>query len=330
MPDIPESIIAGAAMGGGQTQEHIQYNVETQVLVPILHAVALVPCTGAIIGGLVLLGAGIVDLARMCQTGWDLLLFAIVIVLGLAAFAGLALAVTGKVVDEPPRWAPLAAYLGAVVWVTGLLNIVRIADGNWQWHDNLRLLAGLVLPIAGLLLTYRLVNELWNPLYPPSPTTKMLNRYIDAQLAAQEPEKVMVRRPIPINAGNHRAELDWQREAEPESQMARETGIDEDFVDLVALVKRAAVVGWARNQHVKRVNLRMPSGRLLTRPLFVKLVYLAAEPWRIIAKLGKGQSPEWLMDPDAAVFMLERVYAAQFGPDGEVLPIDDPGQDIRE
>jgi len=163
MPDIPESIIAGAAMGGGQTQEHIQYNVETQVWVPILHAAALVPCVAAIVGGILLLGAGLMDLARLCETGWDLLLFAVLIMLGVTATAGLVLAVARKSASvserAAPPWLSLAAYAGGVLWVMALLNLLRLADGGWTFLDGLRLVGGIGLLVAGGLLTYRIANE---------------------------------------------------------------------------------------------------------------------------------------------------------------------------
>jgi len=153
----------------------------------------------------------------------------------------------------------------------------------------------------------------------------MLERYINAQLALQEPERIMVRRPIPINAGNHRASIEVERELDPQPPDVAETFVDEDFVDLVAMVREAGMRGWARNQWVKRPRLKMPSGRPMNRGLYDKLTDLAAQPWRIIHKSGiAGETPSWEMDILEAVEMLERVYAAQFGPDGEVLPIEDP------
>jgi hypothetical protein len=321
--DIADSLIAGAAMGGGQSQEHIEYNAHTQVVVPVLQAIWLILTTLIIAAGLYLLAAGLVNVARRCETVWDLAFFAIVITLSIVAAASAILAVTGKLTDNPPRWLATAAYLAAILWVMGLLNLIRVADG-WTWLDSARLPAAIALLIAGGLLSYRFVNELKNPLYPPSPTTAMLRDFILSQLD-QEPERVMVRRPIPHRVNGRRGEIDWMREAEPEPPPAAETRVDEDFLDLIALVQRAAIHGWARDNHLKRPRLRMPSGRPLIRSLFDTLTDLAAEPWQIIYKSGiSGDTPEWLMEPDDALDLLHRVYRAQFDPEGHVLPIEDP------
>jgi hypothetical protein len=321
--DIADSLIAGAAMGGGQSQEHIEYNSHTQVVVPVLQAIWLILTTLIIAAGLYLLAAGLINVARRCETVWDLFFFAVVLTLGIVAAASAILAVAGKLTEEPPRWLTTVAYFAAILWVMGLLNLIRVADG-WTWLDSARLPAAVALLIAGGLLSYRFANELKNPLYPPSPTTAVLRDLLLSQLD-QEPERVMVRRPIPHRVNGRQGELDWLREAEPQPPPPAGTVIDADFVDLIALVERAAEVGWARDRHVRRPRLRMPSGRPLTRPLYDDLVDLAAEPWDIIIKSGiPGQSPEWIMEPDDALHLLRRVYRAQFDADGHVLPIEDP------
>jgi hypothetical protein len=327
MPSDPaESLITGAMVGGGESREHIEYNAHTQVLVPLLQDAVLIGTVLVVVAGLWLLGAGLLDVARRCETGWDLLLFAVLIVLGLTAAAGLVLSIVRKwaavSTRRAPPWLSLAAYAGGILWVMALLNLLRLADGQWSVWETARLATGLALVLGVPFLTYRFFRELLNPKYPPSPTTDMLIEYIRSKLAAQEPEVVMVRRPIPIRANNQRADLDYERPAEREPAPVQETVIDEDFVDLVALVIEAARVGWARERHVTRPRQTMPSGRKLTRPLFEDLVKLAVW-WELISEPAPGQSPEWLMEPEQAIRELDRILGLQYGRNGQVRPVDE-------
>lgn len=329
MPDdLGDSLIAGAMVGGGESREHIEYNVQTQVVVPLLQDIMLVATVLVVIACLFPLGAGLLDVARMCQTAIDLALCACFITIGLTVVVGLTLTVARKVARvtawTPPWWFPAVAFLLGFVWVMALLNLIRLADGNWTIWDTVRFVLPLALIIGVPFLTYRSFRELLNPKYPPSPTTDVLLELIRRKFATEEPEQVMVRRPIPYRVGNSATNLHVEEPAEPEPQAAAATLLDDDFVDLLALVERAALHGWTRDRHVGQ-RLRMPSGRLLTRGLYDSLVDLAADPWRIIAKSGiPGQSPEWLTRPDAAIHLLRTIYELQFGEDGEVLPIEDP------
>ena len=94
--DLLKLLMATGLMGGGQTHEQIQYNKESQVLVQVLQALALVAATCAMIAGLFLMGSGLLWVVREAETAWDLLLIAVPGAIVAMVVRGIAIQVQGR------------------------------------------------------------------------------------------------------------------------------------------------------------------------------------------------------------------------------------------
>jgi hypothetical protein len=332
--DLLRLLMATGLMGGGQTHEQIQYNKESQVLVQVLQALALVVATCAMIGGLFLMGGGLLWVVRAAETVWDLLLVAAPGAMVMMGVRGISIRIQARLgameIDEEGdqqtrRMTALAAMMEAVAsigMVLALLVVVQALDeaGRWSWTDWARPILGLGLVVSGSLLVWRFTNELFNPLFPKSPTTQILERLVAAMEEGKGPENVVeVRGPYPWRPNGQVARPMLPATELPAGGGEVEVRLSEDyklFVDLVALVQRAQTHGLTRAANVdnQRPRLRLPSGERLTRDRLEMLWAYGAEVWGLwMYEAERGRTPEWAMELDAALELLRAAWERQEG-----------------
>ena len=332
--DLLKLLMATGLMGGGQTHEQIQYNKESQVLVQVLQALALVAATCAMIAGLFLMGSGLLWVVREAETAWDLLLIAVPGAIVAMVVRGIAIQVQGRLGEmrasgeaesRTRPTAALAAMMEAVATtatILALLVVVQALDsaGNWRWTDWARPILGLGLAIAGSLLVWRFTNELFNPLFPKSPTTQILERLVSQMEDGAGPEQVVeVRGPFPWRANGQVAKPVLPPVELPAGGGEVQVRLSEEykmFADLVALVERAKTHGLTRKANVDdvRPRLRLPSGERLTRDRLEMLWAYGAAVWELWTyEAEKGKTPEWTMEPDVALEVLRAAWSQENG-----------------
>lgn len=181
------------------------------------------------------------------------------------------------------------------------------------------MVAGLGVTVAGALLSWRFANELFNPLFPKSPTTQILEQMVN-RMDGGEPETVVeVRGPFPVRANGQIAKPVMPTTQLPAGGGTVKVELSDDyklFVDLVALVHRAQEHGLTRAANVENVQprLRLPSGERLSRGRLEILWQYGADVWGLWTyEAERGITPEWLMEPDRALQVLKAAWEQHTG-----------------
>ena len=308
-------------LGTGQTQEHIQYNTISQVWVQVLQFVFLciaIPITAA---GLWLMSEPVAWLLTMATTTLDIVLAAVVIGVVTVGARTLARWLKEKIDLDLPAFAwTCLEVIGQIALIFLILELVHVAaDENWDLQDSGKMVAGLGVTVAGALLSWRFANELFNPLFPKSPTTQILEQMVN-RMDGGEPETVVeVRGPFPARANGQIAKPVMPTTQLPAGGGTVKVELSDDyklFVDLVALVHRAQEHGLTRAANVENVHprLRLPSGERLSRGRLEILWQYGADVWGLWTyEAERGITPEWLMEPDRALQVLKAAWEQHTG-----------------
>jgi hypothetical protein len=311
--NIWAAFLASGALGGEQTQEHIQYNAHTQVIVQILQAFALFPSIAAILGGVWLLAGVLGWIVASITDQVSLVLISAAIAAAGLLIAAIARWILGQSEVVSGVFRPLAELVIATAAILLILNLIRLLATGWTLEHGLRLVGGLAAIVAGSLLTWRFSNELWNPLFPKSPMIYVLEQLVAS--LTPEREEVEILRPYPVNAGARLQGIGYVEHEDDEEEDEPATGqLDPRFLDLVRFVELAARHGLARDDTdtsrglITKPRHRLPSGRPLTKPYYNELIHLAIHPWNIVnPPATRGQPYTWKLEPDAALAMLRAV-----------------------
>lgn len=187
-------------------RETIVYNTQTQLLIPLLQAASIVfIAVPSLIGGL----AVFVRHLSMVWTGNKLPIGDGLLLGGIAAAIYMvALAAYQK------NW--LSQYFRNVLALVTMFLMVGIMVAAYLFRsktgygmaDLVALILGMGFTIAGALLTWKFVQELYNPNWPPSPEIEMWWRYLEAQ--SQEQRQVIVRDPLPVTAAPQLKQVDGE------------------------------------------------------------------------------------------------------------------------
>lgn len=335
--DLLKLLMATGLMGGGQTHEQIIYGRESQVWVQVLQALALVGSVVAVAGGLWLMAGGLVWTVRMAESEWDLLMVAVPGALVAMVMRGLASRLAAKIGERRGLEPGNVVIMGLAVMIETMATVAAIMGGlvavqaldmaaSWEALDFARPVIGLGLVVAGTLLSWRFGNELFNPLFPKSPTTEILERLVE-QLEGDGPETVVeVRGPFPARTNGQIAKPVLPTTQLPAGGGTVKVELSEDyklFVDLVALVHRAQVHGLTRAANVENVHprLRLPSGERLSRGRLEVLWAYGADVWGLWTyEAAKGITPEWAMEPGVALDVLKAAWDRHEGVDTPPAP----------
>lgn len=318
-PSLLQWLIASGLIGGGQTHEQIQYDTNSQVRVQVYQAFTLLFSIAGTVAGLWLLTAPLAWLVGLASSSEDLVVLAV----GLALLVTVGRMIVRWLVErfdwELPDllWRVLEVVVLIVWQMLGVTMLQVWLDQHWGVGETVRFIAGLGLTVSGGLLSWRFVNELFNPLFPKSPTTTLLEDLIDAITPGEERPQVVLRGPIPTR-------INGQPAIPVVPQMAQLAGtdlvMDESyglFVDLLELVERAQVHGLTREAHLTRPRLRLPSGEPLTRGRYDALIEYGTQ-WGIFQQHGRGITATWGVVPEQALAMLRDAWHREVA--GQTVP----------
>lgn len=299
------AIAAAQSLAGSEQREHIEYNPQTQVLVQILQAIALIPTGIGLLAGLGLLGRALWHILQAAASDMQLIgLAASLFIIGWIVVAILRRFTQGLAIA--PLWRTISSILGGTVTLLLLLNLLELAMATWTWQDTATFALGCTLILACSLLGWRFSNELFNPAYPKTPFVKMLEELVGLY-RDEETEIVHVLKPYPVYLSPNSRQPHLVPDYDPgplEDDTAYQ--LDPGFADLLDFLHRASQRGLSRESLVTQPRIRLPSGRRLTRPAYDDLVAEAVR-WGLVDKGGEGRAASWLIEPDKAIRLLQHV-----------------------
>ena len=294
------AVLAGM---GREQQEHITYNLHTQVVVPLIQAVVLGLAAIGLLASLGLIGWSLVWLAGQMVAEWEKFLVAVVLIVVWRALSWGVRRLFAWLEWDDRIWRVFFSIAISASGLLVLINVLYYLAGDWQGPDVARVGGGIGLAVMCIMLLWRLGNELWNPSYPKSPFVRMLEGFFSR--IGVEAEPVVHVRPYAVyisNGGAYGEILDIEDGDDLDGGV-----LDPEFEDLVELVELAVRRGLGRAALVTQPRHLMRSGQALTRPYYDKLMARLSTEWHLVDRGGDGQATAWQVDPETAAQILRAV-----------------------